>query len=344
MKIAPLLTAGLAMSLAATAETAASEEANEVPTKKVVVQKAMPGVKKAHLKPGNTIGDVFSHPAFAGFSRLILPWDDRAYDLDLPLEKMGLLLPYHSHVDPRVVVQGLNRMIDDVDAGQPVFLDIYSSAEKQREPTKANAGLFFFRGEPGAPFAIVAPGGGFSYVGSVHEGFPYADEINRCGFNAFVIRYRPGFGGRAATEDLAAAITYVFQHAKELGVSLEGYSLWGSSAGARMAAAIGSHGVAGFGGADVAKPSAVVMAYTAHADHATSEPPTFALVGEQDGIAPAAAMRRRVETIRRLGTPVEFRVYPDLGHGFGPGTGTSAEGWIGEACRFWKNAISDDKR
>jgi hypothetical protein len=36
---------------------------------------------------------------------------------------------------------------------------------------------------------------------------------------------------------------------------------------------------------------------------------------------------------------VEYRRYLDLGHGFGPGVGTSAEGWIGDATRFWERFI-----
>jgi hypothetical protein len=43
-------------------------------------------------------------------------------------------------------------------------------------------------GRPGAPFAVVCPGGGFSYVGSVHEGFPHAAAISSKGLNAFVRR------------------------------------------------------------------------------------------------------------------------------------------------------------
>ena len=46
----------------------------------------------------------------------------------------------------------------------------------------------------------------FSYVGSVHEGFPYAVAISNKGYNAFVLRYRTGQGGAVATQDLAAAI------------------------------------------------------------------------------------------------------------------------------------------
>jgi hypothetical protein len=41
---------------------------------------------------------------------------------------------------------------------------------------------------------------------------------------------------------MAAAMTYVFRHAGRLGIGTAHYSLWGSSAGARMAAGIGSHG------------------------------------------------------------------------------------------------------
>jgi hypothetical protein len=95
-------------------------------------------------------------------------------------------------------------------------------------------------------------------------------EISRQGYNAFVLRYRVD----AATEDMAAAIAYVFRHAGRLGIGPAHYSLWGSSAGARMAAAIGSHGVARFGGGELPRPAAVVMAYTGHVEVASDEPPT----------------------------------------------------------------------
>lgn len=270
---------------------------------------------------------------------MLLPWDDRAYDESMPISKIGSLLPYHSNVDPEEVVSALNRMIDDAGDGDTVFYDIYTPEEKRADPSRANTGLFFFRGRPGAPFAVIAPGGGFAYVGSVHEGFPYAAEISKAGYNAFVLKYRVGSGGGVATEDLAAALSYIFRNADALGVSTADYSLWGSSAGARMAASIGSHGVAAFGGGDLPKPSTVVMAYTGHSDRTADEPPTFVVVGERDGIAPPSAMERRVNALRGAGTEVEYHRYQGLGHGFGPGTGTSAEGWIADAIRFWKKFI-----
>jgi hypothetical protein len=99
-------------------------------------------------------------------------------------------MPYHSHVDPDMVVAALNRMIDEVRDGEKVFFDLYTEQQKREDPSKRVTGLFFFPGEPGASFAIVCPGGGFSYVGSLHEGFPLALKISKKKYNAFVIRYR----------------------------------------------------------------------------------------------------------------------------------------------------------
>jgi acetyl esterase/lipase len=301
---------------------------------------AVIGSKGRHLNADDSMRDLFGHPAFVGFARLLLPWDGRRYDPAMRLSDIGSLLPYHSHVDPETVVGALNRMIDDVNSGHAVFYPFYGDEQKQAEPARENAALFFFRGKPNAPFAVISPGGGFSYVGSVHEGFPYAAAISARGYNAFVLRYRAGYGGAVATADLAAALSYIFRNAKALGVSTRDYSLWGSSAGARMAAAIGSHGVAAYGGDILPKPSAVVMAYTAHSDHSSAEPPTFVVVGEQDAIAPPVSMESRVAALRRAGVEVEYHKYGNLGHGFGPGIGTSAEGWIADAVRFWEKSIT----
>ena len=291
-----------------------------------------------HLRPNDTVQDLLSHPALRGFARLLLPWDDRAYDGRLLLRDLGTLLPYHSHVNTASVIGALNTMIDDARGGRTIFYDIYTASQKAEDAQKANTGLFFLQGRRGAPFAIIAPGGGFAYVGSIHEGFPFAVAIRDRGYNAFVLKYRVGAGGGPATRDLAAAVSYIFRNASTFGVSTEGYSLWGSSAGARMAAAIGSHGTARFGGDDLPKPSAVVMAYTGHSEVAAHEPPTFVIAWEHDAIASPSVMERRAAAVRATGAAVEFHRFPGLGHGFGPGIGTNAEGWIGRAVTFWDRA------
>ena len=338
---------GVSLVLASTAslaEAGQDESLLAVRAAEKTVTSPTSNARNAALSASSRLSELLNHPAFDGFSRLLLPWDDRSYDGEMRLSDIGTLLPYHSQVVPDVVVGALNRMIGDVNTGQRIFFDFYTEAQKQVDPSKRPTGLFFLRGKPGAPFAVIAPGGGFSYVGSVHEGFPYAVEINAQGYNAFVLKYRVGHGGGAATQDLAAALTYILDNAAALGVGRQNYSVWGSSAGARMAASIGSHGVAAFGGKPLPKPATVVMAYTGHSDYSSNEPPTFIVVGDHDGIAPPSVMKRRADTLKRAGTAVEYRQYSNVGHGFGPGTGTSAEGWVTDATRFWEGFIAVDHR
>lgn len=324
----------MALLLAVASQPVSAQQASTVQPAGTPAQAATP--TSPHLTVDGRLGDILDSPAFAGFADRVLPWHGRSYDPAMPLGQISRLLPYHSAVDTGTVVSALNRMIDDVNAGQTIFYEIYSDTDRQADPAKSATGLFFVRGRPGAPFALIAPGGGFAYVGSVHEGFPYAQAISELGLNAFVLTYRTGQGGRIATEDMARAIGWIFDNAAGLEVSTDGYSVWGSSAGARMAAYIGSHGAAAFGGADLPKPATVVMAYTSHSDVAATEPPTFVVVGADDRIAPPANMERRIAAMRRMGTPVKFHSFPNLGHGFGTGTGTSAEGWTRQAVRFWE--------
>ena len=196
--------------------------------------------------------------------------------------------------------------------------------------------MFFFRGKPGAPFAVIAPGGGFSYVGSVHEGFPYAVEISSKGYNAFVLKYRAGQGGAVATQDLAAAISYIFENADTLGVGTQGLFPVGQFRGSengcvdRLArrrplrreglaeagcCRDGLHGP--FGPFD---PMTLRPSWLSASTTGSPLPPRW-----------NGGLRRCDEA----GTEVEYRKYKNLGHGFGLGTGTSAEGWIANALQFW---------
>lgn len=195
--------------------------------------------------------------------------------------------------------------------------------------------LFFFEGEPGARFAVCCAGGAFAYVGAMHDSFPHALEISKHGFHAFALIYRPGT--QNACEDLARAVSFIFSNAEALGVDTDGYSVWGGSAGARMAAYLGSCGPAAFGGDNLPRPGTVVMQYTGHSEYnPDGEPPTFAVAGDNDGISSWRVMQRRQDALSAMGTPTAFRHYPGLGHGFGLGVGTVAEGWIDQAIAFWE--------
>jgi acetyl esterase/lipase len=289
--------------------------------------------KYDHLTTNHFVRDIVSHPAFKGFGELMLPWEDNTKYFDTRLNQVGSLMPYHGHVNADVVVGALNHLIDEAGAGKTIFYDFYTERQKQEDPTKEYTGLFFYRGKPGAPFAIVCPGGGFSYVGSLHEGFPLAREISKKGLNAFVTRYR--VGEQRATEDLAAEIAYVFRNAGTLGVSTQGYSLWGGSAGSRMVGNIALRGVSAYGRSQLPKPAIAVFAYTGQSSYSSDFPPTFITVSADDGIARVATVESRIQNLRNAGVEVEYRRYRNAGHGFGLGVGTDAEGWVEHAIEFW---------
>lgn len=67
--------------------------------------------------------------------------------------------------------------------------------------------------------------------------------------------------------------------------------------------------------------------------------PTYACVGENDGIASWRTMQRRLEVLSALGIDTEFHKYPGLAHGFGIGIGTAAEGWVDDAVTFWEKQM-----
>ena len=280
------------------------------------------------------IDDVMTDPAFGDYGRLLFPVE-REYMSGDTLGSLGLT--WYSHIDPDETVEIVNTLRERAAAGDTVFYDIYTVDEKAADPDKADTGLFFFRGDECAPFAVCSAGGAFAYVGAMQDSFPHALELSKRGYNAFALIYRPG--AQTACEDLARAISFIFANADELGVSTECYSLWGGSAGARMAAWLGSYGPAAFGGDDLPRPGAVIMQYTGHTDYTEDDPPTFACVGDSDCIADWRAMQRRIQRLDALGIPTEFHCYAGLGHGFGLGTGTAAEGWIDDAVEFWETQM-----
>lgn len=280
------------------------------------------------------ISDVIADPVFNNYGRLIFPVDEGYYSGDT----LGdLSLTWYSYIDPDKTVEIVNCMKTHAVAGDTIFFDIYTDEEKAADPEKEDTDLFFFKGNPGEKFAICNAGGGFAYVGAMHDSFPHALELSKQGYNAFALIYRPG--AQTACEDLARAIRFVFEHAEELQIDTDCYSLWGGSAGARMVAYLGTYGTETFGGGNLPKPGTVVMQYTGHSEYSEDDPPTYACVGENDGIANWRAMRNRLEQMNELGIDTEFESFPGLSHGFGTGTGTVAEGWIKNAIAFWEKQM-----
>lgn len=285
----------------------------------------------------NGIADVQNDPAFGDYGRLLFPVNSGYMSGDT-LE--SLRLTWYNNIDPDMTVEICNYMRDHAETGDTIFYDIYTEEEKAADPAKRDTGLFFFKGDPGAKFAVVNAGGGFAYVGAMHDSFPHALELSKRGYNAFALIYRPG--AQTACEDLARAIAFIFEHAEELEVDTSDYSLWGGSAGARMAAWLGSYGTESFGEDAYPRPAAVFVNYTGLSEVYGNEPPTYSAVGTNDGIASYRTIERRINAIRANGTDAEIEVFNGLSHGFGLGTGTVAEGWIDRAVEFWERNMKNE--
>lgn len=280
------------------------------------------------------VTDVINDEVFDGYGRLIFPVDMQISD-NLTLKNINTILPWYSEINTDKTVEIVNYMKEKAGSGQQIFYEIYSDDEKKSDLDKQNTGLFFFKGNTGAKSAIVNAGGGFMYVAGMHDSFPHALELSKKGYNAFALIYRPG--ARTACEDLARAIAFLHEHADELGIDMSDYSLWGGSAGARMAAWLGAYGTSAFGEKQYPKPAAVIMQYTGLSEVTGDEPPTYACVGTSDGIASYRSMERYISRIKNNGTNAKIEVFDGLSHGFGLGQNTVADGWLDRAVMFWED-------
>lgn len=290
----------------------------------------------------STVSEVISDPAFGDFGHLLFPVDRHiSGSMTLADISSSNIYVWYSHIMAEKTVEIINRLYNDAVAGNQIFYRMYSDAETDADPSKADTGLFIFRGYKDSPFAITNAGGGFMYVGAMHDSFPHSLEISKAGYNAFALIYRPD----DPYSDLAKAIEFIHDNAEELGVKQDDYSLWGGSAGARMAAVLGNEAYLQQITArdDIPQAAAVIMQYTGYYQTSQYDAPTYVCVGANDGIASWRTMQNRLQNLSAMGIPTEFHVYEGLGHGFGIGTGTVAEGWVNDAIKFWqKNMTPDD--
>lgn len=334
-----LLLAGLTMTTAACGNFPETQADISNPDTVSIASDSIIGEQKVNTD--TTVGEVIANPVFEDFGRLLFPVDRTVTD-DMTLGEVSTSRVYtwYNDIQPEKTVEIINTLAENAENGQQIFYPIYSEAEMTADPSKRDTGLFFFKGEPGAKFAVMNAGGGFAYVGAMHDSFPHALEVSKMGYNAFALIYRPD----DPYNDLAKAIEFIYDHAEELEVDGDYYSLWGGSAGARMAATLGNADNLETltQRSDIQQAGAVIMQYTGYNASSLTDAPTYACVGTNDGIVNYRTIQSRLQVLDSYGIPTEFHAYEGLPHGFGLGTGTVAEGWIYDAVRFWEEQMPDD--
>ena len=225
---------------------------------------------------------------------------------------------------------------------------------------------YVLKGTNKHPFAILVPGGGYGMVCSFIEGVPIAKKLNEKGISAFILYYRTRKKAKypAPMDDLARAVKEIFDKAEEYNLDTNNYSIWGASAGGHLVSSFGTDNI-GYLKYGLPKPGTLVLIYpvitmnkefthlgthdtllgskTSEAmEYMTSVekhihkdyPKTFVWCSQADKVVPY-----RLELDKALNEhniPHELKIYENVDHGVGPGTGTSAEGWINEAIEFWR--------
>src|SRR5574344_248769 len=300
--------------------------------------------KQMHFSPKTTVGEALSYPAFEGFSHLLLP-NVKTMDLSVHLDELQKIMNIHHNVTTQNTLESLDYIAHEVEEGRQVFFSIYSPEEIKTDPSLKDCGIFFFRGNKNAPFAVVLPGG-YSYRGTIHEGFPVALRIAHEGYNAFVLTYRKG-SLKLGSTDLIRAINLIRRNYERLNVYPEHYSVWGAAVGAQIAINAVQHGYSqkDFSDPLETKPSVNVLSYPLSFYPTRNDVPTVIVVGENDKIVNKTILKSSIAHLNKLGIESKYISIPRLEHGFGVGfnpSSTVSINWIGRATSFWEDKAGFD--
>ncbi len=231
------------------------------------------------------------------------------------------------------------------------------------------------------PAIIVAPGGGYQML-SQRESDPVAVAFLRRGFNIFVLRYslRDHAAYPNPAVDAAQAVRWVRAHAAEYGIDPNQVALMGFSAGAHVAALLGTHWhredliaaeraeyevtgredlmnyssrpdylVTSYGafnvswaGADpeVLRTAACVDCISAVDDRT---PPAFVWTTAEDKTVPAEQSVQFATALMAAGVPVEFHMFQRGRHGLGVAEELSNadQDYLPENARSWTDLAAN---
>ena len=257
--------------------------------------------------------------------------------------------------------------------GEKIMIPLYSKEETAALPSRRHTKIVPFLIGENKPTVILCPGGAYEFVSYNNEGVEFARELNKLGYNAFMLVYRTNKNAHfpAPMEDLARAICYVKHNAEKYNIDTEQFYICGSSAGGHLCAYFGARyeefQKPYLGQSYDLRPKGIILAYpvislikethevTCHTLlglHATDEekkdksveliatesyPPTFLWHCDGDKTVPVSNSIRFDEKLSELGVKHAFNHYEKGGHGIGLGYGTTANGWIYDADKFLRS-------
>ena len=223
----------------------------------------------------------------------------------------------------------VNTLWQRAEAGETVFYDIYTEAEKAQDPDKADTGLFFFKGEAGGALCRLQRGRRLCLRrGHAGQLPPRAGALQ-----ARLQTPCPDLPPRRADRLRGPGPRHRLDLCPRRGAGGGHgglFPLGRIGRRARMAAWLGSYGPGAFGEEDLPRPAAVVPAVhgACGVPRRRTRPPLPAWA-RSDWIANWRTMERRLQALQDLGIPTEFHHYPGLPHGFGLGHRDGRRGLAG---------------
>lgn len=221
---------------------------------------------------------------------------------------------------------------------------------------------------------VICPGGGYTHLAYTKEGTQIAQEFNKMGVAAFVLKYRLPSDETmkdktiGPLQDAQQAIKMVRQRAAEWNIDTGKVGICGFSAGGHLAASAGTH----FNQAVIEnkenislRPDFMILGYpvismTDSLTHKGSQqnllgknpsqkdilrfsnelqvtprtPPTFLVQAEDDKTVKVENSLYFYEALLRNHVQAEMHIYPKGGHGFGLNNSSTPDKWI-ERLQNW---------
>lgn len=223
------------------------------------------------------------------------------------------------------------------------------------------------------PMVVICPGGGYGHV-SDREGEPEALQFLAMGCHAAVLRYSvPDVKYPVQLTELAFAVKYIREHAKEWHIAEDKVIVQGSSAGGHLAAALGMFWTeewlrekVGAAKAEEIQPNGMLLCYPVITSGEFAHRGSFDnLVGDDAGLLAKLSLENQVNghtpqafiwhtfedatvpvenslmlvgALRKFGIPTEFHMYPKGQHGLalaGIQTANYEGKYMQKECESW---------
>lgn len=240
-------------------------------------------------------------------------------------------------------VPGIERLTDVTEPTVTYFPCTWSGKEEQRI----------------RPAVLVCPGGAYSILAWNLEGRDICAMLNRCGFHAFLLKYRCPDRRQAAAADASRAMRFIRAKANEFEIDPSRLGVIGFSAGAHLAAKISAPAVMEYYPAQDEvdnlsfRPDFTALVYPwqianknleLKKDFSINEktPPSL-LIQAQDDFAGTENSLTWFRELQKAGVAAELHIWPEGGHGYGLMIQSKpTDAWGDIACKWFRRVAGLD--